>query len=82
MPDTGGVRFVEVDEGRKHAPEVHRRRCAITPGAVARRELWWDGLMRGREFRRRDASALFHLVHSDGYASWRVHRDDERARCS
>jgi predicted acetyltransferase len=78
VPDTGGVRFAEVDEARKHAPEVHRRWCAITPGAVARSELWWDGLMRDREFRRRGASALFHLVHSDGYASYRVHRDDDR----
>jgi predicted acetyltransferase len=75
VPEMSGVRFVEPDEARKLAPEVHRRWCALTPGAVSRSEQWWDNVIRDPENRRDGASALFHVVHPDGYASYRRNRD-------
>jgi predicted acetyltransferase len=78
-PDPGGVRQVEADEARRHAPEVHRRWCARTPGALRRSPAWWDFLFLDREHWRSGASALFHLVHPDGWAAYRT--DPEERRC-
>jgi predicted acetyltransferase len=75
-PDPGGVRYAEPDRARAHAPEVHRRWAAATPGAVARDGRWWDAAFHDRERHRGGGSALFHLVHPDGYASYRVHPGD------
>jgi predicted acetyltransferase len=75
-PDPGGVRQVEGDDARALAPAIHRRWAAVTPGAVSRADAWWDDLLRDREHRRRGGSALFHLVHPDGYAAYRMVHDD------
>jgi predicted acetyltransferase len=72
VPDPDGVRQVEVDEARRLAPDVHRRWCARTPGALSRSPAWWDNLLSDPEYRRRGASPLFHLLHADGYAAYRV----------
>ena len=72
VPDPGGVRQVEVDEARRLAPDVHRRWCARTPGALSRSPAWWANLLSDPEHRRHGASPLFHLLHADGYASYRV----------
>ncbi len=74
-PDPGGVRYVDTDTARKLAPDVHRRWCAVTPGALSRSDRWWDNLMLDREHRRWGGSALFHLVHPDGYAAYRTTED-------
>lgn len=71
VPDPGGVRFVDTGTARKHAPDVHRRWCAVTPGAVSRSDKEWDFVMRDPARHRGGASALFHLAHPDGYASFR-----------
>lgn len=81
VPDPGGVRLVEPDEARWHAPAVHRHWCAITPGALARSEAWWDELLRDREHRRGGASALFHLAHPDGYAAYRIAHGSAGTTC-
>lgn len=78
-PDPGGVRQVEADEARKHVSEVYQRWCARTPGALGLSEAWWDYLLLDRENRRRGGSALFYLVHPDGFATYRM--DDEERRC-
>lgn len=78
-PDPGGVRHVEADEARKHAPDVHHRWCTITPGALARSPAWWDYQFLDREHGRAGGSALFHLAHPDGWAAYRI--DHERRRC-
>jgi predicted acetyltransferase len=76
VPDPGGVREVDTDELRVLAPAIHRRWAAVTPGALARSDAWWDVLLADREHQRRGGTALFHLVHPDGYASFRrVHAD-------
>jgi predicted acetyltransferase len=78
-PDPGGVRQVEADEARKHVTEVRQRWCAGTPGALGQSEAWWDYLFLDRENRRRGGSALFYLVHPDGFAAYRI--DEEERRC-
>lgn len=80
VPDPGGVRYADTDEMRKHAPEIHRRWSAITPGSVSRSEAWWEYLFLDREAHRGGASALFHLVHQDGYATYRI-TDGEDQTC-
>lgn len=76
VPDPGGVRYTDADGARKHAPDVHRRWCAVAPGAVSRSDRWWDDLLRDPEWRRQGESARFHLTHPDGYAAYRIGRDD------
>ena len=78
-PDPGGVRQVEADEARTLLPPVHARWQRRTPGALHRSELWWDWQLADRPEDRHGASALFFLVHPDGYASYRV-ASGERGR--
>lgn len=78
-PDPGGVRQVEAPEARTLLPELHARWQARTPGALHRDELWWDWQLADRPDDRRGRSALFFLVHPDGYASYRV-ASSERGR--
>jgi predicted acetyltransferase len=72
VPDPGGVRYVDTETARKADPEIHRRWCAVTPGALSRSEQWWDNMFLDRENRRWGGSALFHLLHPDGYVTYRV----------
>ncbi|HWN36621.1 MAG TPA: sterol carrier protein domain-containing protein, partial [Pseudonocardia sp.] len=65
---------------RALAPDVHRRWAALTPGAVSRNDSWWDVLLLDREHDRDDGTPLFHLLHPDGYASYRIHHDDRLCR--
>jgi predicted acetyltransferase len=68
------VRQVGTPEMRRIAPEIHRRWAALTPGALSRSDVWWDGLLADHERHRHGASALFHLAHPDGYISYRMDR--------
>ncbi len=78
-PDAVGVRLVDANQARRHAPDVHQRWCARTPGALSRSSIWWDYQFLDREHHRRGGSALFHLVHPDGWAAYRV-EDEQRCR--
>lgn len=71
VADPGGVRFLDTEAARKHAPDVHRRWCARTPGALSRSAQWWEDVLRDPERHRGGAGALFHLAHPDGYAAFR-----------
>ncbi|MCO1653535.1 GNAT family N-acetyltransferase [Pseudonocardia humida] len=71
LPDTGGVRQAGTEEVRELAPELHRRWAAGVPGAVHRGPAQWTPQLADHEHRRGGATALFHLVHPDGYASYR-----------
>lgn len=72
LPDDGGVRFVETPQARTLQPEIYARWAANTPGAVTRDDAHWDWLLSDRPDQRRGGSALFHLVHPDGYVSYRI----------
>ncbi|MEH3076611.1 MAG: GNAT family N-acetyltransferase [Quadrisphaera sp.] len=65
---------------RGHLADVHERWCAATPGAMARSAAWWDWLLADTPDQRSGGSELFVLVHSDGYATYRVADDGARAR--
>lgn len=76
-PDPGGVRFAETAEVGEHAPDVHRRWAARTPGAVARSDAWWARFLLDRPYSRQGGSRMFHLVHPDGWACYRsLHGDN------
>lgn len=77
VPDPRGVVYVDVEGARKHAPDVHRRWCARTPAAVSRSDAMWDWHLRDEERGRGGGSALFHLAHPDGYASYRTKHSDD-----
>jgi predicted acetyltransferase len=79
-PDPGGVREVDTSEARLLFPEIHRRRVATVPGALSRSDAWWDNVLLDREWQRGGATALFHLVHADGYASYRIEDGDRTCR--
>lgn len=74
-PDPGGVRMISADEARTHAPEVHRRWAVGTPASVLRQDVLWDLFLADPAEDRDGGTALFHLAHSDGYASYRLHHD-------
>ena len=76
VPDPGGVRYADTEAARKHAPEVHRRWRARTPAAVSRSDAMWDRYLDDNERWRGGGSALFHLLHPDGYASYRTKHAD------
>jgi predicted acetyltransferase len=77
VPDPGGVRYIDKEAARKHGPDVHRRWCARTPGAVSRSDAMWETWMRDEEHRRDGGSALFYLAHPDGFASYRARHSDK-----
>lgn len=79
-PDPGGVAQVDTAAIRCAGPEIHRRWCAHTPGALDRSPVWWANVLLDREHRRGGASALFHLLHADGYASYRIQDADRTCR--
>jgi predicted acetyltransferase len=75
VPDPGGVRQAGAAEMRRTAPEIHQRWAAQTPGALSRSDRWWDLHLADPTWHRGGASALFHLVHPDGYVSYRIDHD-------
>jgi predicted acetyltransferase len=80
LPDTGGVRQVDTEHIRAVGPEIHRRWVAATPGALSRDDRWWRILLADHEHRRYGGTALFHLAHRDGYASFRRELEDGALR--
>lgn len=79
-PGRGGVRFVDSDEARALALDVHRRWVAANPGALRRDDRWWDFLLLDREADRAGGSALFFLLHADGYVAYRIQHSDNSCR--
>lgn len=79
-PDPGGVWLAEAGEALAHAPAVHERWRRRVPGALSRSAARWDLLLRDREPQRGGSSALFFLLHPDGFASYRIDRARHRCR--
>lgn len=73
--DAGAVERVSSAQARERIPEIHERWRAQTPGALSRNGAWWDYSLLDHESRRDGMSGLFHLVHADGYVTYRVKRD-------
>jgi predicted acetyltransferase len=73
--DDHGVRRLSTDEARDLLPEIHERWRRRTPGAVNRTPERWRFELLDRSWQRGNASGLFHLVHADGYVSYRITAD-------
>jgi predicted acetyltransferase len=79
------VRRLTTAEARDVLPELHDRWRRQVPGAVARDQRRWEFLLLDRDYQRQGRSGLFHLVHPDGYVSYRIKGDwgdgDPRHEC-
>jgi predicted acetyltransferase len=69
--DDHGVRFAEPAEARAVLPGIYDRFREQQPGTVSRPEAVWDFTEHDREHLRDGASAMFYLVHPDGFATYR-----------
>lgn len=83
--DTSQVRRLTTAEARPLLPAIHERWRLGSPGGVSRTEGRWNYLLLDRPARREGWSALHHLVHPDGYVSYRLKQDwsagDPSFRC-
>lgn len=70
-PDPGGVRVVDAATAARHLPEIYDRWRRITPGAQARPKPHWEFTFTDPESGRGGGTALFFLLHPDGYAMFR-----------
>jgi predicted acetyltransferase len=73
--DAGTVERVAAAEARRRMPAIHDRWRARTPGALSRTDAWWDYLYLDRESQRSGMSAMFYLMHDDGYVAYRIKSD-------
>ncbi|AEF35496.1 enhanced intracellular survival protein Eis [Mycolicibacter sinensis] len=72
-PDPGGVRLVETAECGGEFAAIYDRWRVITPGGLLRPQPLWNDLLADRPEERAGGTALFALLHPDGYALYRVH---------
>lgn len=70
--DTSAVRRLSADEAPDVLPALYERWRAQTPGAVTRDAQRWQHRLLDGPAQREGRSALLHLVHPDGYVSYRV----------
>jgi predicted acetyltransferase len=77
-PDPGGVRMARPAEHRDEFAAIYERWRRQTPGGLLRPLALWDDLLADREDARGGGTPWFAFLHADGYALYRVHRDDQR----
>jgi predicted acetyltransferase len=70
--DASAVRRMTTDKAREVLPGLYERWRRLTPGGVTRDARRWELLLLDREHQRGGRSGLFHLVHPDGYVSYRI----------
>ncbi|MBB3039360.1 GNAT family N-acetyltransferase [Hoyosella altamirensis] len=70
--DPGGVRLAAKDEAEEFLPPIYDRWRRQRAGAVGRPAAYWRGVFADPESERGGASALFFLLHDDGFVSYRV----------
>jgi predicted acetyltransferase len=73
--DAAAVRRLTTEQARDVLPELHARWRAQVPGALSRDERRWQFLLLDRDYQRGGRSGLFHLVHPDGFVSYRIASD-------
>ncbi|HEX2286144.1 MAG TPA: enhanced intracellular survival protein Eis, partial [Mycobacterium sp.] len=76
-PDPGGVRMVKPAEHRDEFAEIYERWRQRTPGGLNSPRSLWDGVLADREDSRDGGSERFAFLHPDGFAFYRVHRDND-----
>jgi predicted acetyltransferase len=70
--DASPVRRLTTEQARDRLPELHARWQVQVPGAVGRDERRWQFMLLDRDRQRGGMSGLFHLVHPDGFVSYRI----------
>jgi predicted acetyltransferase len=70
-----GVRRISADEAREVLPPIYDRWRRRTPGGLDRSDARWQIQLMDRDYQRNGMSGLFHLVHPDGYVSYRIKAD-------
>jgi predicted acetyltransferase len=70
--DTGRVERMTTERAREVLPALYERWRRTSPGGVTRDERRWQLLLLDREGDRDGRSGLMHLVHPDGYVSYRI----------
>jgi predicted acetyltransferase len=73
-PADHGVTRCSTDEVRSVLPKLYDRWRQMTPGALDRNADRWQLALLEREWSKQGRSGLFHLVHADGYVSYRIAR--------
>lgn len=66
------VRRLATEQARAVLPPIYERWRTRTPGALDRNDAHWQLQLMDREQHRQGMSGLFHLVHPDGYVSYRI----------
>ncbi len=77
VPDPGGVMPVRPTEHRERLEDIYERWRLATPGGLHSPRELWDELFADREEYRDGGSALFCLLHADGFALYRVHGEEK-----
>jgi predicted acetyltransferase len=70
--DSSAVRRLTTDEARELLPALHERWRRQVPGALTRSADRWQLALLDREYQRHGMSGLFHLIHPDGYVTYRI----------
>jgi predicted acetyltransferase len=70
--DDHGVRRLTTEQARDVLPAIHDRWRRSVPGGLDRNARRWTLRFLDHGWQRPGMSALFHLVHADGYVSYRV----------
>jgi predicted acetyltransferase len=78
VPDPRGVRFVRPVDHRGKLEDIYERWRLRTPGGLYTPPQMWDEVLEDREIARHGGSALFTLLHDDGFAFYRQYGDAER----
>lgn len=78
--DTADVRYIEATEAATLLPRLHEQWCQQMPGAVSRSPLLWAPRLADRPGRRGGGSALYYLVHPEGYVAYRSRYTGEPGR--
>ncbi len=76
-PAEHGVTRCTTDQARAVLPELYDRWRRVTPGVVDRGDDRWQLALLERDWSRQGRSGLFHLVHADGYISYRMGRGED-----
>ena len=77
-PPATGVRLIESAEATELLPDIYHRWQQQTAGAQPKPPIRWERFFADRENRRGGLTALFFVVHPDGYVAYRRGRNPSR----